>query len=302
MHPDLSGLWPALLHPVSAGGALDRAGSVAHAKAMLAAGSDGVTLFGSTGEGPAFTVAQRNALLDALLDSGVRPDQILVTISAVALGDAISLGRYALSRGVQRQMLMPPFYFKQPRDAGIVQAVSEVVQGIGNDALRLVLYHFPAISTAGFSHAAIGELLRLHPLEIAGIKDSTGDLQHTLGLVKAFAQMSVLVGAEQHIAAVMQAGGAGSVCALANVAPHLLRRICSAPSQVTDADAALLNRLLALHHVQPDLNFVMVYRTLLAEQTGNPAWLRACAPLCPLEPAEDQAIRQGYRAIGAEQF
>ena len=45
------------------------------------------------------------------------------------------LMRHGLARGVQRQMLMPPFYFKQPRDAGIVQAVSAVVQGIGSDAL-----------------------------------------------------------------------------------------------------------------------------------------------------------------------
>ena len=36
-----------------------------------------------------------------------------------------------------------------------------MVQGIGSDALQLVLYHFPAISSAGFSHAAIAELLEL---------------------------------------------------------------------------------------------------------------------------------------------
>lgn len=298
MHPDLSGLWPALLHPLCPDGSLDVPRAVAHAQAQLAAGCDGVTLFGTTGEGPAFTVDERNALLDAMLAGGVRPDQIIATISAVALGDAIALGRHALARGVQRQMLMPPFYFKQPRDAGVVQAVSTVVQGIDNAALRLVLYHFPAISTAGFSHAAIAALLERHPQQIMGIKDSTGDLQHSLGLVRAFPQLAVMVGAEPQTAPVMLAGGAGSICGLANVAPRLMCRIVHAPAQIAAQDLQLMEALLALHTLRPGMPFVSVYKSLLAEQTGSADWLQVRAPLCPLEPAEDHAVRQAYRALG----
>jgi 4-hydroxy-tetrahydrodipicolinate synthase len=297
MNPAISGLWPALLHPLNTEGNLDSVLATAHAKAMLAAGCEGVTLFGTTGEGPAFGVSERMALLDALLAAGVRADQLVVTISAVALPDAVALGRHALERGVQRQMLMPPFYFKQPRDAGIVQAISEVVQGIGRDDLRLVLYHFPAISMAGFSQAAIAELLRLHPKEIIGVKDSSGDLPHTLGLVTAFPTLSVLVGAEPHIAPVMRAGGAGTICGLANLAPKLVRRIVSSPTALSASDAQLMARLLAVHAVLPDLPFVPVYKVMLAEQSGNDRWLRARAPLGLLEPREAQAVRQAYRAI-----
>lgn len=107
----------------------------------LSAGSDGVTLFGTTGEGPAFTVAERKGLLEAMLakpdqpgNGGaghpIRPDQVIVALTALALGDAIELGHHASRLGVHRQMLMPPFYFNQPRDAGIVDAVSQVVRGI----------------------------------------------------------------------------------------------------------------------------------------------------------------------------
>ena len=92
MHPDIHGLWPALLMPVGADGALDTPRAIAHAQRMLAAGCDGVTVFGTTGEGPAFTVAERKALLQALLASGIRADQCLVTTSAIALADAIELG------------------------------------------------------------------------------------------------------------------------------------------------------------------------------------------------------------------
>jgi 4-hydroxy-tetrahydrodipicolinate synthase len=298
MHPAISGLWPALLQPLAPDGAPDCAQTLAHARRMLAAGCEGVTLFGTTGEGPAFALAERMAVLEAMLQGGVRADQIVLTISAVALGDAVALGRHALAHGVQRQMLMPPFYFKQPRDAGIVQAVSTVVDGIGSEDLRLVLYHYPAISTAGFSHAAVTELARRHPLQLVGIKDSSADLAHTLGLVKAFPGLAVLVGAEQHAAAVMQAGGAGSICALANLAPGLMLRILKAQGPLAASDAALMAGLHAVHGVLPGLPFVAVYKTLMAEQAGLDGWLHLRAPLSPLEPDEEQAVRQAYRALG----
>lgn len=297
MNPAISGLWPALLHPLTAEGAFDSVLAIAHAKAMLAAGSEGVTLFGTTGEGPAFSVTERMALLDAMLAAGVRADQLVVTISAVALPEAIALGRHALERGVQRQMLMPPFYFKQPRDAGIVQAVSDVVQGIGSEVLRLVLYHFPAISTAGFSHAAISELLRRHPKQIVAVKDSSADLPHTLGLVAAFPTLSVLVGAEPHIAPVMRAGGAGTICGLANLAPNLVRRIVSTPMVLSASDEQLMSRLLAVLAVLPNLPFVPVCKTMLAEKSSNDNWLKVRAPLSELESYEEQAVRKAYRDI-----
>lgn len=298
MHPAISGLWPALLHPLTAHGALDADAAVAHARSLLDAGCQGVTLFGTMGEGPAFTVAERQALLQAMLVGGVRPEQMVVTISAMALADAVELGRHALAHGVQRQMLMPPFYFKQPRDAGVVQAVSEVVSGIGSADLRLVLYHFPAISMAPLSHAALAELLRRHPQQIVGIKDSSGDLEHSLGLVRAFGQLSVLVGLEAQVAPVMCAGGAGSICGVANLAPRLMARIVADPSNVATADAALLAGILALQHLQPPMPFVPLYKTLMAEQSGKPGWLRVRAPLAELEPAEQERLRQGYRALG----
>ena len=304
MNFDIHGLWPALLLPVSSSGELDTARAIAHAHRMLNAGSDGVTLFGTTGEGPAFTVAERKALLEAMLDTGnnhgaghpIRPDQIIVTITALALGDAIELGRHASRLGVHRQMLMPPFYFNQPRDAGLVEAVSQVVRGIGDDGLKLLLYHFPAMSTFGFSHAAIAELLRRHAGQVAGVKDSSGDLAHAIGLAQAFPALSILVGAEPHVAPVMVQGGSGSINGLANVAPGLMRRVINAPGAVSAADVQLMASLLDLLGAMPGMPFVAVYKTMLAEQTGDDTWLNVRAPLNPLDNTEAQAVRKGYRA------
>ena len=114
--------------------------------------NDGITLFGTTGEGPAFTVSERQGLLESILADDVRPDQCVVTISALA--EAVSQVIAGINKGMK--------------------------SGVDSDKLRLLLYHFPAMSTFGFSHALIAELVRRHGVQIAGVKDSSGELAPVL--------------------------------------------------------------------------------------------------------------------------
>ena len=294
----IEGLWPALLMPFCASGELDTARGIAHAKRMLEAGCQGITLFGTTGEGLSFTLAERKALLEAMLASGIRPEQTVVTISACALGEAIELGRHAIALGCTRQLLMPPFFFNHPRDAGVVAAVSQVIRGIGSDDLRVLLYHFPSLSNVAFSHTAVAELVQRHPQQVAGFKDSTGNLDHSLAMTRAFPKLAVLVGCEAHIAAAMRIGGAGSINGLSNLAPHLISRVMRNPEAVSAADEVLVQDLLKLLGLLPNMPFVSTYKTALAEQTGDDIWLNVRAPLTPLDNTEAQAVRAAYRALG----
>lgn len=299
MNQDISGLWPAVLTPVAADGALDQSRALAHVRHLLAQGCDGVAIFGTTSEGPAFTNAERKSLLEHLLANGVRAEQIVVTTSCSALADAIDLGRHAIAHGCFRQLYMPPFYFRQPRAAGVVTAVSTVLDGIGDPRLKILLYHIPGLSSVEFSHDIIRTLAERHPGQVIGVKDSSGSLDSGLALVKAFPQLAILIGAEPFVAPIMRAGGSGSINGLANIAPALMARIIAKPSQVTPADEKLVLDLLALLALRPGMQFVNVYKTMLAEQTGDDAWLNVRAPLCRLEEDEEQAVRAAYRAIGA---
>jgi 4-hydroxy-tetrahydrodipicolinate synthase len=288
-----------MLTPVSADGALDTRRAIAHVHHLLARGSDGVTVFGTTSEGPAFTNGERKGLLEALIASGVRPDQIVVTTTCSALADAIDLGRHAIAQGCVRQLFMPPFYFRAPRDAGVIASVSAVVNGIDDPRLRVLLYHIPGLSSVVFTHDSVRTLAARHPGQVIGVKDSSGSLDSGLALAKAFPQLAMLTGAEQYVAEIMRAGGSGSINGLANIAPALMARIIANPQQVDPADEKLVLDLLALLSLRPGMPFVNVYKTMLAEQTGDDAWLHVRAPLCPLEQDEEQAVRAGYRAIGA---
>lgn len=296
-HP-ITGLWPAVATPFDPDGRIDTARALAHTRRMLDAGCDGITLFGTTGEGPALTLAERKALLEATLASGVRANQIVVCTTACAIGEAIELGRHAIALGCTRQLYMPPFFFNHPRDEGIVAAVTQVINGIGSGSLQLLLYQFPSLSNVNFSHAAIQALAERHPGVVIGVKDSTGDRAHSLALVKAFPKLSILVGAELDVAPVMLAGGAGSINGLANLSPRVMRRVIDAPAKVSADDQKSMEGLLALLSVKPNMPFVSAYKTAMAEQTGDDTWLNVRAPLSPLDNTEAQAVRQGYRALG----
>lgn len=124
-----------------------------------------------------------------------------------------------------------------------------------------------------------------------GVKDSSGELAHGLALRQAFPGLCILSGAEQYVAQIMCAGGSGSMNGLGNISPALMARIIARPQQVDAQDARLVLDLLALLSLRPGTNFVNVYKTMLAEQTGDDTWLNVRAPLCPLEP--------GRRAGGA---
>lgn len=299
MNSDMHGLWPAVLMPVAANGSVDMPRTLAHCKHLIASGCDGVTLFGTTSEGPAFTLTERKHVLEALLADGVTVDQIVVTTSAIAIPDAIELGRHASALGCHRQLYMPPFYFRNPTQAGIVEAVSSVVRGINDPKLKVLLYHIPGLSSVFFNHESIQVLVDRHPGQVIGAKDSSGDLAHGLALAKAFPALSILVGGEQYVAAVMQAGGSGSINGLGNIAPSLMARIVAAPHNVSPADEKLVLDLLALLSLKPNMNFVSVYKTMLAEQTGDDAWLNVRLPLMPLDNEQALAVRAAYRAIGA---
>lgn len=299
MHRDLGmrGVWAALATPLDGNDELDASAFAAHADALLAAGCDGVAPFGTTGEGPSFTVAERQGGLDALLAAGIRPDRIVAGIGAASVGDAIVLARHALSLGVDRFLMLPPFYFKDIDDNGLHAAFARTIDRIGNDRTRLLLYHIPQVSQVVVTATVIERLLASHPGIVAGIKDSTGNLDHTLSLARRFRAISVFCGAEEHLPALLEAGGAGTICGLANLVPRLMTRLRDGAGARELDDP--LSRIACLANAITDGPFVPRLKALLAAATGEDGWRRVRAPLTAPPMAEEARLIQAVLEIGA---
>ena len=277
----LRGIWPALLTPLHADLSIDDAVFAEHARALIAAGCPGVTPFGTTGEGPSFSLAERRAAIDALAARGVAPAQMLVSTSCAALPEAIELTRHATTLGAWGCLVMPPFFLKGVSDEGVIDFYARLIDSVADARLRLMLYHIPQVSGVGLSHAVIAELLRHYPATIVGIKDSGCQIAPSLALAEAFMPPIVVhVGNELDLPALGQRGSTGAVSGLANFMPRLVHRlVLEADTARAAADLQRVQRLLAWlggYSLTPALKGIM------AARSGQRSWLRVRPPLVAL--------------------
>jgi 4-hydroxy-tetrahydrodipicolinate synthase len=293
------GIWPALLTPLDADLNIDHARFAAHARSLLDAGCGGVTPFGTTGEGPSFTVAERRAAVDALVAGGVAAERILVSTSCAALPETIELTRHALEIGAHGCLMLPPFFLKGVTDQGIIDAYRQVIDRVADNRLRLYLYHIPQVAGVGLSHHVIATLHKLYPQTIVGIKDSACDTAHSLALAAAFMPpITVYVGYEPDLPELGRRGSTGAVSGLANFMPRLVHRLVAQPdSPGAPQDLARVKRILDIlggYALMPALKGIM------SLQTGEQAWLRVRPPLVALNDAELLALGQKVRAFALD--
>ena len=118
---------------------------VALCRRLLDNGCDGLNICGTTGEATSFTVAQRMAIMDAA--AAVLPlDRLMVGTGAASIGDAVTLTKHAAERGFAAALVLPPFYYKNVADDGIVDLFARLVAATADRPIPIHLYNFPALS------------------------------------------------------------------------------------------------------------------------------------------------------------
>lgn len=293
------GIWPALMTPLTASLDIDHDRYAAHARRLLDAGCGGVTPFGTTGEGPSFSVSERQAAIEALVAGGVPASRIAVSTSAAALTDVVDLTRHAVRLGTHAALVLPPFFFKGVSDAGIIDFYRRVIERVADERLRIYLYHIPQVAAVGLSHAVIETLLRDYPDTILGIKDSACDRVHSVGLARAFMpDLSVYVGNELDLPEMGRLGSTGAISGLANFMPRVVHQLVTQPDGATTPDQ--LERVRRLLGVLGGYALIPALKAIMGRLTGDDAWLRVRPPLVALSRAEADALGQALQALALD--
>lgn len=293
------GIWPALLTPLNPDLSIDHARLLRHCQRLLDAGCGGVTPFGTTGEGPSFSLAERRAAVDALVAGGIPASRILVSTSCAALPETLELTRHALAIGAHGCLMLPPFFLKGVPDQGIIDAYRYVIDGAADTRLRLYLYHIPQVAGVGLSHHVIGTLKRLYPDTIVGIKDSSCDTAHSVALAETFMpDLMVYVGNEPDLPEMGRRGSTGAVSGIANFMPRLVDRLVMQPgAPATPGERERVQQLIALlggYALMPALKGIM------AILEHDPAWLRVRPPLLALNAQELRTLEEQLRSFGID--
>ena len=196
---------------------LDTSLTTEHGVNLLKEGLDGVVFFGTTGEGNSLSVNEKKGFIDHLKIEKFPLNKTMIGTGACSLTDAVDLTNYCVDAGIYDCLVLPPFYYKNPKDDGLFAYFSEIIQRVAHNDLKIQIYHFPAVSQVPISHNLIERLLKHYPDNITGIKDSSGDLENMLSMCKNFDSFDVYAGSETYFLPVLQAGGAGTITATANI-------------------------------------------------------------------------------------
>ena len=289
----IAGLWVALATPLDAAGGVDHAAFAAHATGLIARGVDGVVAFGTTGEGTAFSASEKLAAVEALLAAGIVPARIGLGTGSPAIPDAVALTRAALDLGLVHALVLPPYYDRSVTAEGIEAAFAAIVEGVGDDRLRLTLYHIPQTSGVAVPPAVAASLRARYGRVVAGLKDSSGDFESFRAFRAAAPELAITVGSEKQIGRALAEGGTGTICGLANVVPELVRDMFGA----SDAEAPMSEA--------QDLfagAFVPTLKAALAamhDVSGwAPGWARVRPPLVSADAATGVRVAAALRAIG----
>jgi 4-hydroxy-tetrahydrodipicolinate synthase len=193
---------------------------IAHCKWLISQDC-GLAMFGTNSEANSMSAEERMALLDQVVAAGVPTERMMPGTGACSINEAAKVSLHAVKHGVSGVLMLPPFYYKGVSEEGLYRFFSEVVQRVGDDKLRVYLYHIPPVSAVPITHRLVERLMKAYPKQIAGMKDSSDDWTHTKSMIDAFAKdgFDVFSGNEKPLLENMKAGGAGCISATANMNP-----------------------------------------------------------------------------------
>jgi 4-hydroxy-tetrahydrodipicolinate synthase len=285
----LRGIIPPVVTPMTADQDLDLPRLRSHIDHMLAEGVHGIFVLGTTGEFYALDDREKQAVTAAAVEHCRGRSPVYVGTGAETTREVIRLTRMAEAEGADGVSVITPYFIK-PTQAEMVTHFRAVAE---STRLPVVLYNNPA--TCGGLSIEPETCARLAEVpNIIGIKDSSGDLQNTIEIIRNTPRdkFAVLNGRDTLILAALQFGAQGAIPASCNIAPDLCVGIYETfVKGDTEAAKGLQSRL---HPI----------RMAMTLGTGNGAVKEAMALLgrpagpsrSPLAPFSDEK-RQKLKAI-----
>ncbi len=279
----LRGVIAAAATPLTADFEPDRHRFVALCRRLLETGCDGLNICGTTGEATSFTVAQRMAIMNAAAAT-LPLERLMVGTGAASVGDAIALTKHAAELGFAGALIIPPFYYKGIEDEGMVRLIGRLVLATAARPVPLYLYNFPALSGVAYTPALVERLRKEFGSRIAGLKDSSGDLDYSAKIVAISPELRVFPSNEAVLLKARAGAFAGCISASANVNS----KFCALAFHSGDSGA--LETATKIRALVSRKALIASVKAVLAHMLQDPAFEALLPPLTPLSDADRQQL------------
>jgi 4-hydroxy-tetrahydrodipicolinate synthase len=273
----------AMVTPFDADGGLAEEPTARLIRHLLANGSDGLVLTGTTGEASTLTDDEKARVWDIGIEvsRAERPDAPVVAgTGSNDTSHAVELTARAASAGVDAALVVAPYY-NRPNRAGLVAHFEAVANSTD---LPIVLYNIPARTGVDMPNELLAELGQVD--NIVAVKQARAeDLAPIDGL-------DLLAGNDDMLADVLDAGGTGGILVASHLVGAEMRRMVDEPSERHAIEAALTPLYDALA-VAPACISAKAALNLLGHETGG-----VRLPMVEASTDELETIRGALEAHG----
>jgi 4-hydroxy-tetrahydrodipicolinate synthase len=212
----IRGIIPPVVTPMKPNEDVDIPRLKQHIDRMLAAGVHGIFVLGTTGECCSLDEREKQEIVATAVAHVNKRVPVYAGTGAETTREAIRVTKMAEKEGVDGVSVITP-YFIMPTQSEIADHYRRIAE---QTALPMVLYGNPA--TCGGLKIEPETVARLAEVKnIRGIKDSSGDLQNFIEMVRMVpADFACLIGRDTLICASLIFGGKGAIPASCNIAPE----------------------------------------------------------------------------------
>lgn len=292
--PCFGRLLTAMVTPFNADGSINYEAGADFADWLLANGSDGLVVEGSTGEAATMDMDEKIKFMQTIVARVNGRAKIVAGAGTNCTASTIDLVKKMEACGVDGVLVVGPYYNK-PTQEGYYQHFAAVAKAT---KLPIIVYNVPGRTGGNIAPETVARLAADFS-NIVAIKEAAGNVAQTAELYRVLPEdFSIYSGDDGLILPFLSVGACGLISVLANVNGNLLQQLMQAYSEGRVKDAA-------------DLNKVMVPLAKAMFIESNPIPIKAAVtkvtgieagaprlPLTPISAAAEAKLDAALKAAG----
>lgn len=292
--PYFGRLLTAMVTPFNADGSINYEAGADFADWLLANGSDGLVVEGSTGEAATMDMDEKIKFMQTIVARVNGRAKIVAGAGTNCTASTIDLVKKMEACGVDGVLVVGPYYNK-PTQEGYYQHFAAVAKAT---KLPIIVYNVPGRTGGNIAPETVARLAADFS-NIVAIKEAAGNVAQTAELYRVLPEdFSIYSGDDGLILPFLSVGACGLISVLANVNGNILQQLMQAYSEGRVKDAA-------------DINKVMVPLAKAMFVESNPIPIKAAVtkvtgidagaprlPLTPISAAAEAKLDVALKAAG----
>jgi len=213
----IQGLYTALVTPFR-NGAVDYDRLTKLVEMQIAAGVDGISPVGTTGESPTLSFEEHERVIATVVQLVNGRCKVLAGSGANSTAEALHLTRHAKADGADFSLQVAPYYNK-PTQEGLYRHFATIADSCD---IPIVIYNVPGRSGVAVSAETIARLAKNH--NVAGVKEASGSVDRVSEILD-LCDIPVLSGDDALTVPMMAVGAVGVVSVASNIIPKEMKQL-----------------------------------------------------------------------------